>query len=104
MCTLSSVNPLSVSLARVAGNLALDVPLLQTALDQTAHETRLSGAVCLDLLDRILSQTEQSAWQSRAQLALLELEWSTLSEPNSALISVQQALYQLLSHSGALQP
>lgn len=104
MCSLSSVNPLSVSLARVAENLALDVALLQAALDQTARETRLSRAICLDLLDRMLSPTEQTLWQSRAMLDLLELEWSSLREPDAALITVQQSLYQLLSHSGALQP
>lgn len=105
MCTLPSpVNQVSAGLARVAKSLSLDIQILQLALRQTADNTRLSAAVCLHLIERILAPAEQDNWQNQAQLALLELEWSTLSEPEGELITVQQALYQHLSHSGALQP
>ncbi|MBF2054201.1 MAG: hypothetical protein IGS03_12185 [Candidatus Sericytochromatia bacterium] len=100
----SSLEQVSDNLAHVAERLTLDVKTLQLALMQTADKTRLSEAICLHLIARILTPADQSSWQSQAQLALLELEWSTLNEPEGELITLQQALYQHLSHSGALQP
>lgn len=103
MCKPSPVTrSVPETVQQLANYLQISPRSLQLALHQTDRDTRLSSAVCAELLLQILTPSEHR-WQQRVQLALLELEWSALQEPEAELISLQQALYQCLSHSGALQ-